>query len=290
MGKTFGKINACSAGNFGSNSNKIPQWIKANGGQYSQSVDMGVTHLITTVEAYKKDVEAVRVAKQLRTLKIVSYDWLSDSLLSKTRKPRAEKQYLLENIVKKEKKGKSQITKALGKSKKPNGNGAGKAKSSAKASSHSIKPKPAASNSDYQIYMDKESHTTYSATLFRQQLSKNSREKFQLKIYETKKEPHAYTTYAKYTRTGVSRSELLAPLDSTLDIAIFAFREFFKDKTGLDWEERASTSAPPLPKKDDEGNTLPPREGWFHYDERVGLLSSILKRGQEDAFDASKFK
>lgn len=109
-------------------------------------------------------------------------------------------------------------------------------------------------------------------------------------IYETKKGPHTYTTYMKYTRTGASRSELLTPLDSTLDIALSAFKDFFKDKTGLDWEERASTSTPPMPKTDGEGNALPPHEGWFHYDEHVGLLSSILKRGREDAFDASKFK
>ncbi|PLB36414.1 BRCT domain protein [Aspergillus candidus] len=290
MGKTFEKINACSAGDFGNNSNKIPQWIKANGGQYSKSVVEGVTHLISTVEAYKKDVEAVRMAKQLQTVKIVSYDWLSDSLLSKTRKPKAEKQYLLENVVKEEKKGKSQVKKGVAKnSKEVKMKGAGKAKASAKASSRSIKTKPVASNSEYQIYMSKENHTIYSATLYRQQLSRNSREKFQLKIYETKKEPHTYTTYTKYTRTGVSKIELLAPLNSTLDIALSAFNAFFKDKTGLEWEERASTT-PLLPKSDDEGNALPLHEGWFHYDERVGLLSSILKRDCGDAFDASKFK
>lgn len=87
----------------------------------------------------------------------------------------------------------------------------------------------------------------------------------------------------------MSKIELLAPLNSTLDIALSAFNAFFKDKTGLEWEERASTT-PLLPKSDDEGNALPLHEGWFHYDERVGLLSSILKRDCGDAFDASKFK
>lgn len=58
------------------------------------------------------------MAKQLQTVKIVSYDWLSDSLLSKTRKPKAEKQYLLENVVKEEKKGKSQVKKSVAKKSK----------------------------------------------------------------------------------------------------------------------------------------------------------------------------
>lgn len=57
MGKTFKHINACSAGNFGDNGDKIPQWIKANGGTYSKEITKDVTHLITTEAAFKKNVE-----------------------------------------------------------------------------------------------------------------------------------------------------------------------------------------------------------------------------------------
>jgi hypothetical protein len=32
---------------------KIPQWIKANGGQFSRDVNPRVTHLIATKQAYK---------------------------------------------------------------------------------------------------------------------------------------------------------------------------------------------------------------------------------------------
>ena len=46
----------------------------------------------------------VREAERLRTIKIVSYDWLEDSLLSKNRRPKPETEYLLANILKSEKK------------------------------------------------------------------------------------------------------------------------------------------------------------------------------------------
>ena len=46
----------------------------------------------------------VREAKRLRTIKIVSYDWLEDSLLSKNRRPKRETEYLLVNILKSENK------------------------------------------------------------------------------------------------------------------------------------------------------------------------------------------
>lgn len=46
----------------------------------------------------------VREAKRLRTIKIVSFDWLEDSLLSKNRRPKRETEYLLANILEREKK------------------------------------------------------------------------------------------------------------------------------------------------------------------------------------------
>lgn len=49
---------------------------------------------------------AVKEAKRLKTIKIVTYDWLEDSLLSKTRRPKNEKPYLLEALFQSEKKKK----------------------------------------------------------------------------------------------------------------------------------------------------------------------------------------
>lgn len=57
MGKSFQKVNACCAGNFGENSEKIPQWLRANGGTYSKDMNSDITHLITTESAFKRNVE-----------------------------------------------------------------------------------------------------------------------------------------------------------------------------------------------------------------------------------------
>lgn len=57
MGKSFQKVNACCAGNFGENSEKIPQWLRANGGTYSKEMNSDITHLITTESAFKRNVE-----------------------------------------------------------------------------------------------------------------------------------------------------------------------------------------------------------------------------------------
>lgn len=43
-------------------------------------------------------------AKKLSAVKIVSYDWLEDSLLSNTRRPKPEGPYLLKNLMKPDKK------------------------------------------------------------------------------------------------------------------------------------------------------------------------------------------
>jgi len=55
MGKSFKNITLCAAGKFGENTEKIPVWVKANGGTYSKTLDETVTHLLTSKEAFKKN-------------------------------------------------------------------------------------------------------------------------------------------------------------------------------------------------------------------------------------------
>jgi hypothetical protein len=56
MGRTFQRIHASIAGKFDGNlRDKIPQWIRANGGQFSRDVNLSVTHLIATKQAYKEN-------------------------------------------------------------------------------------------------------------------------------------------------------------------------------------------------------------------------------------------
>ncbi|KAL3467965.1 hypothetical protein BJX64DRAFT_81168 [Aspergillus heterothallicus] len=115
MAKGFEKVNACSVGNFEENTSRIPKWIVNNGGTYSKQVTEDTTHLISTEEAFSKNVTAVEKAKELETVWIVSYDWLSDSLLLNNRKPLPAAKYLLGNSITKktpaQKKGRQTKTK-----------------------------------------------------------------------------------------------------------------------------------------------------------------------------------
>lgn len=75
----------------------------------------------------------VRQAKRLKNIKIVSYDWLEDSLLSKSRRPKKEGPYLRDKILKKTKKerkpganaGKAQKSTRTGKPAAGGGSGIG---------------------------------------------------------------------------------------------------------------------------------------------------------------------
>jgi twin BRCT domain len=57
MGKGFKNVNASFVGNL-EHGDKIPRWLKANGGIYSRNVDESVTHLIATESAVKDNVDA----------------------------------------------------------------------------------------------------------------------------------------------------------------------------------------------------------------------------------------
>lgn len=120
MGKSFEKLHICAVGQL-EDGDKIPRWVRANGGEFHRDVDERCTHLIATQNAYKSNVEAgktmtsllflrwidtninytfiVKKARELGTVKIVSFDWLEDSLLQKSRQPKPETPYLLETLL-----------------------------------------------------------------------------------------------------------------------------------------------------------------------------------------------
>jgi hypothetical protein len=55
MGNGFKKVKASFVGSH-KNSDKIPQWLKANGGEYSRDIDDSVTHLIATESVIEDSV------------------------------------------------------------------------------------------------------------------------------------------------------------------------------------------------------------------------------------------
>lgn len=99
-----------------------------------------------------------------------------------------------------------------------------------------------------------------------------------LQVYESNGEPRVYAAYVKYSRVGKATTHLLAPLGSSLDLAMKSFKEFFRLRTGRGWDQRFDETPVP-PMKDVEGNTLPAHEGWYQHENQMGLLASFLRNG-----------
>ena len=57
------------------------------------------------------------------------------------------------------------------------------------------------------------------------------------------------------------------------------FKQFFKEQTGKEWDERANGKMPP-PKRDGDGNSLPVHEGWFYLEEKTTILGAFLREPQ----------
>ncbi|KAJ6145772.1 hypothetical protein N7470_009667 [Penicillium chermesinum] len=258
MGKTFARVHAASAGHF-EHGDKIAQWVKFNGGQFSRGVHSHVTHLITSLDAYKQNVEAVKMAKKLGTVKIVTYDWLEDSLLQKSKRPKVEEPYLLENQFGPRAKSKS---KRFG------------AKDGKQVVRDPFSQKKGTKVKE-RIYRDPDTSEEWSAYLFRSVKPGAPREKFSLAIFEDHRSPPSYSAYAKYSRTGTSDIAILSPPRSTLESAKDSLKKFFAQETGKKWDDRFDNKAPP-PKKDADGNDLPMHEGWYSVEYKRTLLGSYM--------------
>jgi hypothetical protein len=113
-------------GDFGSSRKleNMKRWIENNGGRYSAKVEEGVTHLVCSEDHWKSQPVAgkrflseshiltilkcknkhteiyypVQNAHRIKSVKIVTYDWLEDSLHAKSSK--REGPYLLKKIEK----------------------------------------------------------------------------------------------------------------------------------------------------------------------------------------------
>ncbi|KAJ5682475.1 hypothetical protein N7462_005640 [Penicillium macrosclerotiorum] len=247
MGKTFDKIHACCVGNL-AYKDRIPQWIRANGGKFSVEVDNTVTHLITTRKAYKDKEKLVQDAKNVGTIKIVSYDWLSESLLSKNRRPKPVGPYLLESLIKGNKKAKADN----------NGSGASRAQIPKK-----------------KIHRDPQTGEAWDATLIRLGQLPRSREKYRLAIFEFPTTPPTYSTFAKYSRVGTSRVEQLAPPKSNSTVAINSFKAFFTLQTGKEWENKEDGNLPG-PRLDPEGQPSPVPQNWYSFESRTNIFTNYL--------------
>lgn len=67
MGTTLRRIRVSVVGKV-QDAEKIPGWMRENGGTYSKAVTRNVTHLIASEEAYAANVEAGKLARMCSVL------------------------------------------------------------------------------------------------------------------------------------------------------------------------------------------------------------------------------
>ncbi|KAJ5097151.1 hypothetical protein N7456_007872 [Penicillium angulare] len=212
-------------------------------------------------------------AKELGTVHIVHVDWLYDSLQTKpSPRPRKAVSYLWDNILELELRPRKRsrrlsppqsASKAKGRIKDPF------------AQTTPAKRRKTVALPKENVYVDESVNEHWDATMLRPQPD-GKREKFRLAIFKSTQKPETYAAYAKYSRIGKSEVSVLAPPKSSLALAKTKLKEFFLLQTGIEWENRTKSTLP-LPKKDDEGNTLPFHEGWYMY-QAGSTMSAFLKQ------------
>ncbi|MCJ1389867.1 hypothetical protein MMC18_002724 [Xylographa bjoerkii] len=94
----FKKCIIALTGDFDKPYERIKKWIEIQGGEFTSKIDSNVTHLVSSKDHFKKSVAMVQQARKLKKCKIVSWDWLEDSLLAK--RPLRVGDFLLKGQVK----------------------------------------------------------------------------------------------------------------------------------------------------------------------------------------------
>ncbi|KAI9859912.1 MAG: hypothetical protein M1830_006247, partial [Pleopsidium flavum] len=101
MKNPFKRFTIALTGDFGHGHSheKMREWIEANGGTFARQIDGNVTHLVCSLEDWKKAPKVVKQALKIKALKIVTFDWFEDSLMQHS--PKREGEYLLKRVIKK---------------------------------------------------------------------------------------------------------------------------------------------------------------------------------------------
>ncbi|KAI9845182.1 MAG: hypothetical protein M1837_005067 [Sclerophora amabilis] len=200
----------------------LQRWIEMNDGTHASVIDENTTHLVCTLEDFRKKTLKVKQALKFKHLKIVTFDWLEDSLMSG--RVKREKRYLVAALEKQKRKQRLEKNKQE------------------QAAVKRFRDGCAGSEEDtlskaYHIYRD-ETLFEYNITLGRADLSTNRVERYHLKLYESNALPHLYAVSARFTKAGSSARVIVAPLASFFDVAFQAFEKFFRKKTGIEWASR----------------------------------------------------
>ncbi|KAK0711581.1 hypothetical protein B0H67DRAFT_541329 [Lasiosphaeris hirsuta] len=229
----FQGITIALAGDLGGqwSETNITRWVSLRAGVLSNQMDSSVTHLICSEHEFKKKSPRVRAAlkRAKKECKIVTIDWLEDSINKKRRLP--EGGYSLDKALKEERAEQRQEVKV------------------AKGLEQAEK---AVNTYLYHPYSDG-TFFRYEATLTRDDDEHDIHgERYELSLYESNAKPHLYWFVAKFfKRKGDSQPKFYRPSEVPgLFAKEFAqFEAFFQVKTGIPWERRL-VAQKPLDEKD----------------------------------------
>ncbi|KAI0526529.1 hypothetical protein F5B22DRAFT_586323 [Xylaria bambusicola] len=194
---------------------KVKQWVKYQGGKFTDTIDENVTHLLCTEANYKKKIAPVRAALMNKATKIVYRDWLEDSINKKSCLKTLE--YQLDAKEQKENAKKRRLEKN----------------------------QKCSSNAEY--FVDERFwHAYHDETFFKYQVqltradeeSGDIREKHLMTLWESNAKPYNYICTTLYTkRRETSRGRFPeSPVD--FNTAFRKFKGFFKKKTNIGWDDR----------------------------------------------------
>ncbi|KAE8452538.1 hypothetical protein EG329_000441 [Mollisiaceae sp. DMI_Dod_QoI] len=205
----------------------IAKYVIAHGGTYERQVTESTTHLICSIEEYKKKHPQVQAAWKLgkRKCNIVVFDWLLDCTVNKHKSCRAAAGYTLDRTIKRIRKGKTDH-----------------AEYRRKFEEGVKESKDLCDNRLYHIYYD---HTgfEYKVMLTRINLGSHSDkpmvEKYTLYLFESHALPRLYMFGAKLSRTHRPTSYYREECHAMeFRDAFKHFQKWFKVKTGVDWDLR----------------------------------------------------
>ncbi|KAE9366098.1 hypothetical protein N431DRAFT_419130 [Stipitochalara longipes BDJ] len=210
----------------------ISKWITAHGGTYEREVGPDTTHLICSIEEYKKRTQQVQKAWELgkKQCKIVVFDWLEDCLLGKRLKKglRPEGPYTLDRTIARVKKGFTDHAEYRR-----------KFEEGARAS------KALVDNSEWvelnHVYCDPFDHFEYKVTLTRVNIGGRVQvEKYTCYLFESNAGPPSHFMFgAMLSRSHRKPSYVHEHCKPTnFAEAFYWFKHFFNKKTGIYWDQR----------------------------------------------------
>ena len=92
--KTFKKVVLCHTGDFDDKNEKLRKWVEYRGGRVESDITPDVTHLVASTDAWRRGHTLINKAKRRSHVKIVTFDWLEDSLQSRSATPKETEPYL----------------------------------------------------------------------------------------------------------------------------------------------------------------------------------------------------